>query len=47
VLVPLIVKPFGIDPAMAGIITLTAGSSGTLITPWPPTLTSSPPHSWK
>jgi uncharacterized membrane protein len=33
VLVPLIVKPFGVDPAMAGIITLTAGSSGTLITP--------------
>ena len=33
VLVPLIVRPFGIDPAMAGIITLTAGSSGTLITP--------------
>jgi uncharacterized membrane protein len=33
VLVPLIVRPFGVDPAMAGIITLTAGSSGTLITP--------------
>jgi uncharacterized membrane protein len=33
VLVPLIVKPFGVDPAMAAIITLTAGSSGTLITP--------------
>jgi uncharacterized membrane protein len=33
VLVPLIVRPFHIDPAMAGIITLTAGSSGTLITP--------------
>jgi uncharacterized membrane protein len=33
VLVPLIVKPFGVDPAMAGIITLTAGSSGTLVTP--------------
>lgn len=32
VLVPLIVRPFGVDPAMAGIITLTAGSSGTLIT---------------
>jgi uncharacterized membrane protein len=33
VLVPLIVRPFGVDPAMAGIITLTAGSSGTLMTP--------------
>jgi uncharacterized membrane protein len=33
VLVPLIVKPFGVNPAMAAIITLTAGSSGTLITP--------------
>ena len=33
VLVPLIVKPFGVDPAMAAIITLTAGSSGTLMTP--------------
>ena len=33
VLVPLIIKPFGVDPAMAAIITLTAGSSGTLITP--------------
>ena len=33
VLVPLIIKPFGVDPAMAGIITLTAGSSGTLMTP--------------
>jgi len=33
VLVPLIIKPFGADPAMAAIITLTAGSSGTLITP--------------
>jgi uncharacterized membrane protein len=33
VLIPLIVKPFGVDPAMAAIITLTAGSSGTLITP--------------
>lgn len=32
VLVPLIVRPFGVDPAMAGIITLTAGSSGTLVT---------------
>lgn len=33
VLVPLIVKPFGVDPAMVGIITLTAGSTGTLMTP--------------
>jgi uncharacterized membrane protein len=33
VLVPLIIQPFGVDPAMAAIITLTAGSSGTLITP--------------
>src|SRR5207302_11495283 len=33
VLVPLIVQPFGVDAAMVGIITLTAGSSGTLITP--------------
>ncbi len=33
VLVPLIVKPFGADPAMVAIITLTAGSSGTLMTP--------------
>ena len=33
VLVPLIIQPFGADPAMVGIITLTAGSSGTLITP--------------
>lgn len=33
VLVPLIVKPFGVNPAMAAIITLTAGSSGTLMTP--------------
>jgi hypothetical protein len=31
VLVPLIVKPLGVNPAMAAIITLTAGSSGTLI----------------
>jgi uncharacterized membrane protein len=30
--VPLLVKPFGVSPAMAGIITLTAGSSGTLVT---------------
>ena len=33
VLVPMIVKPFGVDPAVAAIVTLTAGSSGTLITP--------------
>jgi uncharacterized membrane protein len=33
VLVPLIVKPFGVDPAMAAIMTLTAGASGTLVTP--------------
>lgn len=33
VLVPLIVKPLGVNPALAAIITLTAGSSGTLITP--------------
>jgi uncharacterized membrane protein len=33
VLDPLILKPFGVDPAMATIMTLTAGASGTLITP--------------
>jgi uncharacterized membrane protein len=33
VLVPLIIKPFGVNPEMAAIITLTAGASGTLITP--------------
>jgi len=33
VLAPLIIKPFGVNPAMAAIITLTAGSSGTLMTP--------------
>lgn len=33
VLIPLIIVPFGVNPAMAGIITLTAGSSGTLMTP--------------
>ena len=33
VLAPLVIVPFGADPAMAAIITLTAGSSGTLITP--------------
>jgi uncharacterized membrane protein len=33
VLVPLIVLPYGVNPAMVAIITLTAGSSGTLMTP--------------
>jgi uncharacterized membrane protein len=33
VLVPLIIKPFGVNPEMVAIITLTAGSSGTLMTP--------------
>jgi len=33
VLVPLIIQPYGVNPAMAAIITLTAGSSGTLMTP--------------
>lgn len=33
VLVPLIIQPLGADPAMVGIITLTAGASGTLMTP--------------
>jgi uncharacterized membrane protein len=33
VLVPLIIEPFGVNAAMAGILTLTAGSSGTLMTP--------------
>jgi uncharacterized membrane protein len=33
VLIPLLIQPFGLDPAMAGIVTLTAGSSGTLMTP--------------
>ncbi|HYN84152.1 MAG TPA: DUF979 family protein [Pyrinomonadaceae bacterium] len=33
VLVPLILRPFGVDPAMAAILTLTAGSTGTLMTP--------------
>jgi len=33
VLVPLIVKPLGVSPEMVAIITLTAGSSGTLMTP--------------
>ncbi len=33
VLVPLLIKPFNLDPAMAAIMTLTAGASGTLLTP--------------
>lgn len=33
VLVPLLIRPFGADPALAAIVTLTAGSSGTLMTP--------------
>ncbi len=33
VLVPLIVRPHSVDPAMVAILTLTAGSSGTLMTP--------------
>jgi uncharacterized membrane protein len=33
VLIPLLVVPFGVDPATAAILTLTAGSSGTLMTP--------------
>jgi uncharacterized membrane protein len=33
VLVPLLIKPFNLDPAMAAIMTLTAGASGTLMTP--------------
>jgi uncharacterized membrane protein len=33
VLSPLIIKPFGVSPEMVGIITLTAASSGTLMTP--------------
>jgi uncharacterized membrane protein len=33
VLVPLIIEPFHVNPAMAGILTLTAGASGTLMTP--------------
>jgi uncharacterized membrane protein len=32
VLVPLIVKPFGVDASMAGLLTLTVGSTGTLVT---------------
>ena len=33
ILVPLIVRPFGADPAAVAILTLTAGSTGTLMTP--------------
>ena len=33
VLVPLIIRPFGADPAAVAILTLSAGASGTLITP--------------
>lgn len=33
VLVPLIIQPYGVNPAMAAILTLTAGASGTLMTP--------------
>jgi uncharacterized membrane protein len=33
VLAPLIIQPFGVRPEMVAIITLTAGSTGTLITP--------------
>ena len=33
VLAPLIIKPFGANPALVAIITLTAGSTGTLMTP--------------
>ena len=33
VLVPLIIRPFGADPAMVAILTLSAGASGTLMTP--------------
>jgi uncharacterized membrane protein len=33
VLAPLIIQPFGVRPEMVAIITLTAGSSGTLMTP--------------
>ena len=32
-LVPLIIRPFGADPAMVGVLTLSAGASGTLMTP--------------
>jgi uncharacterized membrane protein len=33
VLVPLIIRPFGADPAAVAILTLSAGASGTLMTP--------------
>ena len=33
VLVPLIIRPFGADPAAVAVLTLTAGSTGTLMTP--------------
>lgn len=33
VMIPLLIEPFGVDPALAAIMTLTAGSSGTLMTP--------------
>ena len=33
VLAPLIIQPFGVRPEMVAILTLTAGSSGTLMTP--------------
>jgi uncharacterized membrane protein len=33
VLVPLIIRPFGSDPAMVGILTLSVGACGTLVTP--------------
>ena len=33
VVVPLIIQPFGVNPALVAIITLTAGSTGTLMTP--------------
>ncbi|HEV2707672.1 MAG TPA: DUF979 family protein [Pyrinomonadaceae bacterium] len=33
VLVPLIIVPFGVDPAKVAIVALTAGSTGTLMTP--------------
>ena len=33
VLVPLIIRPFGADPAAVAILTLTAGATGTLMTP--------------
>jgi uncharacterized membrane protein len=33
ILVPLIIQPFGADPAAVAILTLSAGSTGTLMTP--------------